>query len=110
MKCETTPPALQAREETVLSLAVREAVTNIVRHAHATECSMRFATTPDGFASLEVKDNGSAAFATTPAREGNGLRGMRERVQALGGRFRVEAGQGTRLIIELPAFSIPGGD
>jgi two-component system, NarL family, sensor histidine kinase DesK len=110
LKCETAPPALQAREETVLSLAVREAVTNIVRHAHATECAMRFATTPDGFASLEVKDNGSTAFATTPAREGNGLRGMRERVQALGGRFRIEAGQGTRLIIELPAFSIPGGD
>ena len=110
LTCETTPPALQAREETVLSLAVREAVTNIVRHAHATECTMRFATTPDGFASLEVKDNGSAAGK--PTREGNGLRGMRERVQALGGRFRIEAGQGTRLLIELPgpAFGIPGGD
>ena len=55
LTCESKPPLLKAREETVLSLAVREAVTNIVRHAHATRCTMRFATTPDGFASLEVE-------------------------------------------------------
>ena len=96
--CESRPPELKAREETVLSLAVREAVTNIVRHAGATKCTMRFATTPDGFASLEVEDNGSARIA----REGNGLRGMRERVQELGGRFRIEADGGTKLVIELP--------
>ena len=96
--CDSKPPALKAREETVLSLAMREAVTNIVRHAQATRCTMRFATTPDGFASLEVEDDGNANIQ----REGNGLRGMRERVQELGGRFRIEAEQGTRLVIELP--------
>ncbi len=58
LACETRPPALPAREETVLSLAVREAVTNIVRHARATQCTMRFATAADGFASFEVADNG----------------------------------------------------
>jgi two-component system sensor histidine kinase DesK len=96
--CETRPPALPAREETVLSLAVREAVTNIVRHAQATQCTMRFATAPDGFASFEVADNGNAKLE----REGNGLRGMRERVQELGGRFRIDSSDGTRLVIELP--------
>ncbi len=98
LKCESLPPSLHAREETVLSLALREAVTNIVRHARATECIMRFNTTQDGFASLEVEDNGRA----TIAREGNGLRGMRERVQQLGGRFRIEAERGTKLVIEVP--------
>ncbi len=102
LSCETRPPPMPAREETVLSLAVREAVTNIVRHAHATQCTMRFATTPDGFASFEVADNGAAIIE----REGNGLRGMRERVQELGGRFRIEQGlayqEGTTLVIELP--------
>ena len=105
LSCETRPPALPAQEETVLSLAVREAVTNIVRHAHATHCTMRFATTADGFASFEVADDGS----TPIEREGNGLRGMRERVQALGGRFRIEShhaqGQGTTLVIELPRIA-----
>jgi two-component system sensor histidine kinase DesK len=98
LTCESKPPALKAREETVLSLAVREAVTNIVRHAHATRCTMRFRTTPDGFASLEVEDDGQAKIE----REGNGLRGMRERVQELGGRFRIEATPGTKLVIDLP--------
>ena len=99
--CEPALPVLEAREETVLSLAVREAVTNIVRHAQATECQIRFLMTPDGFALLEVADNGSRMEAVP--REGNGLRGMRERVQELGGRFRIEAEAGTRLVIELPA-------
>ena len=105
LTCESTPPSLEAREETVLSLAVREAVTNIVRHAHATECHMRFARTADGFALMEVEDNGTSQedAGRTVRREGNGLRGMRERVQELGGRFRIEAEHGTRLIIELPA-------
>ncbi len=106
LTCVSKPPSLKAREETVLSLAVREAVTNIVRHAHATRCTMRFATTVDGFASLEVEDDGAAGVA----REGNGLRGMRERVQELGGRFRIEAEPGTKLgtklVIELPESAL----
>ena len=97
--CAQSPPLLHAREETVLSLAVREAVTNIVRHAHATECEMQFSTTSDGFCSLVVADNGSTKVQC----EGNGLRGMRQRVQELGGRFRIDSEAGTRLVIELPA-------
>jgi two-component system sensor histidine kinase DesK len=100
--CETRPPALPPREETVLSLAVREAVTNIVRHSKATQCTIRFATAPDGFASFEVADNGNAKLE----REGNGLRGMRERVQELGGRFRIDSSDGTRLLIELPRSAV----
>jgi two-component system sensor histidine kinase DesK len=104
LRCETLPPVLKAREETALSLAVREAVTNIVRHAGATECTMRFSTAPDGFMQLEVEDNG----AKTIEREGNGLRGMRARVEELGGRFRIERGAvtGTRLVIELPGSAL----
>jgi len=94
---------LSATEETVLSLAVREAVTNIVRHARATTCLMRLSLTPDGFHALLVEDDGHSEIS----REGNGLRGMRERVQGLGGRFRVASGgaslPGTALLIELPA-------
>jgi two-component system sensor histidine kinase DesK len=104
--CKEKPPVLRAREETVLSLIVREAVTNIVRHAQATECTMHFTTTTDGFAHLEVADNGQASTTSTPIREGNGLRGMRERILELGGRFRIESEAGTRLVIELPAASL----
>ncbi len=66
---------------------------------------MRFATAPDGFASFEVADNGGDASQEVggrPLREGNGLRGMRERVQGIGGRFRIESAEGMRLVIEVP--------
>ncbi len=93
--------ALSPQEETALSLALREAVTNIVRHACATTCRLRFITEADR-RSLLVEDDGQHAIA----REGNGLRGMRERIESLGGHFSIERGIaqncGTRLIIELP--------
>jgi two-component system sensor histidine kinase DesK len=98
LACESTLPKLTAAEETVLCLALREAVTNIVRHARATHCRMRFATTEDRYHSALIEDNG-----THPVQqEGNGLRGMRERVQALGGRFSISTDHGTTLLIELP--------
>jgi two-component system, NarL family, sensor histidine kinase DesK len=92
---------LSPAEETALSLALREAVTNIVRHARATTCRLRLVM-EDGRRRLVVEDNGEHGNA----REGNGLRGMRERIESLGGRLSLERGIknncGTRLLIELP--------
>ncbi|HEV2577641.1 MAG TPA: sensor histidine kinase [Acidobacteriaceae bacterium] len=93
---------LSAPEETVLALALREAVTNIVRHAHARTCHLRFAT-HDGVRRLIIEDDGEAAAI----REGNGLRGMRERIEALGGHFALQHDRGTRLELHLPAKSSP---
>ena len=101
LSCDLPQPLhLTATEETVLSLAVREAVTNIVRHARATRCTLRLNTTTADGQSLLVEDDGVSASVL---REGNGLRGMRERVEALGGRLSVvSAASGTRLHIQLP--------
>jgi two-component system sensor histidine kinase DesK len=98
LACESPLPQLRAAEETVLCLAVREAVTNIVRHAQATHCRMRFTTSSDGFHSLLITDDG----AHPKLQEGNGLRGMRERVQSLGGRLSITTDPGVSLLIELP--------
>jgi two-component system sensor histidine kinase DesK len=107
-----TSAGLSAAEETVLALSLREAVTNIVRHAQATTCKLRFIT-PDGLQHgrrrLVIEDNGHHAAT----REGNGLRGMRERVESLGGHLSLERGnagtsdlaRGTRILIDLPAHS-----
>ncbi|MGD0630036.1 MAG: sensor histidine kinase [Terracidiphilus sp.] len=98
---QTPTAALSPQEETALALVLREAVTNIVRHARATTCRLRFVT-ETGHRRLVVEDDGQHAIA----REGNGLRGMRERVESLGGHFSMERGithdRGTRLVIELP--------
>jgi two-component system sensor histidine kinase DesK len=98
LSCESPLPKLHAAEETVLCLAVREAVTNIVRHAQATHCRMRFTNSTDGYHSLLIADDG----AHPKLQEGNGLRGMRERVQSLGGRLSITADPGVTLLIELP--------
>jgi two-component system sensor histidine kinase DesK len=98
LACESPLPQPNAAEETVLCLAVREAVTNIVRHAQATHCRMRFTTSSDGYHSLLITDDG----AHPKLHEGNGLRGMRERVQSLGGRLSITTDPGVTLLIELP--------
>lgn len=98
LSCESSLPQLRATEETVLCLAVREAVTNIVRHAKATHCRMRFTTSADGYQSLLIADDG----AHPKLQEGNGLRGMRERIQSLGGRLSITTDPGVSLLIELP--------
>ncbi|MFD7964193.1 sensor histidine kinase [Streptomyces zaomyceticus] len=65
---------------------VQESLTNIARHADATRASVRIAYGPDVVA-LQVDDDGRATPDTAPS-PGIGLLGMRERVTALGGRFR----------------------
>jgi two-component system sensor histidine kinase DesK len=101
LDCPVKPPRLRPAEETVLSLIVREAVTNIVRHAHASHCRMEFQETGET-TSMVVEDNGRGGVR----QEGNGLRGMRERVESVGGKLRIDSAQGTRLVIELPGQAL----
>ncbi len=94
------PAALSAGEESVLSLALREAVTNIVRHAQATECRLAVVQ-QNGRYRLSIQDDGQG----TAAHEGNGLRGMRERVEGVGGHLSLSREAGTRLLIDIPLRS-----
>jgi two-component system sensor histidine kinase DesK len=89
--------SLPALQESVLSMAVKEAVTNVVRHAQARNCSLRLEQ-QNGSCHLEIEDDGRGGFQ----HEGNGLRGMRERVEMLGGTLNRDSQAGTRLTITLP--------
>lgn len=90
-------PVLDAAVQTVLSLTLREAVTNIVRHAHATHCRVSF-TKKAGRHVLLIEDDGVHLHPG----EGNGLRGMRERVERMGGSFSLEVRNGTCVRVEIP--------
>lgn len=99
-------PPLRAEQETVLALAVRECVTNVVRHSGARQAAIRIAGSADAVI-LEVEDDGHGSG--TP--DGEGLSGMRERVAALGGsvtRSPAHPGRaagerpGTRVRVSLP--------
>jgi two-component system sensor histidine kinase DesK len=97
VKCEAAKLSLPALQESVLSMAVREAVTNVVRHAQARACSLRLQQ-QNGSCRLDIEDDGRGG----PLSEGNGLRGMRERVEMLGGTLTRDSNAGTRLTITLP--------
>jgi two-component system sensor histidine kinase DesK len=98
VQCDAaTTMKLPAVQESVLSLAVREGVTNVVRHAQARTCRLRL-DQQNGSCRLEIQDDGQG-FSTM---EGNGLRGMRERVEMLGGTLERMNRSGTMLIITLP--------
>lgn len=86
------PPA----HEAVLCLAVREAMTNIVRHAGARHCSLSLHVAD--VVTLTISDDGRGGDAPF----GSGLTGMRERVAVLGGSLTRDGRGGTRLTVTLP--------
>ncbi|MDR3385797.1 MAG: sensor histidine kinase [Rudaea sp.] len=91
--------ALSAEIETALAMAVREAVTNIQRHAQATRANVTLEAA-HGVLLLRVEDNGRGG-AIVP---GNGLSGMRERLRGIGAELQVDSqrGRGTCLRASLP--------
>ena len=91
------PPPLSPAQETVFAMALREAVTNVVRHAHATVCRLTLRRT-GRFCEMVIADNGRGGALA----EGSGLSGMRERVEALGGALERDGSAGTRLRIRVP--------
>ena len=95
--CQMDPVALAAPQENVMALALREAVTNVVRHANATRCTIRVRLV-DKQCSMEVIDNGNGGVGE----EGSGLRGMRERAEALGGKVTRRIVDGCSVAVSLP--------
>jgi two-component system sensor histidine kinase DesK len=95
--CEAKEIGLSPAQESVLALVMREAVTNVVRHAEARTCKVELQRV-NGDCMLQIEDDGRGGIQI----EGNGIRGMRERIEALGGHVERSTGQGTRLKITLP--------
>ncbi|WP_219418407.1 sensor histidine kinase [Pseudonocardia nigra] len=84
--------------ETALGLALREAVTNVVRHAHASRCTVALRQV-DGRVVLEVADDGVGGDAP----EGNGMIGMRERIAAIGGEVQRRTREGRAVTVVVPS-------
>ncbi|MEU5209931.1 sensor histidine kinase [Streptomyces sp. NPDC020742] len=96
--------------ETTLSWVVREALTNVVRHARATHCGVTVSA-EEGRAVLVVLDDGKGPVRRPLSGPGgNGLTGLTERVTALGGSLRTNAapGGGFRLLATVPLTGSTG--
>lgn len=78
------PPA----NETVLAWAVREGITNVIRHGQARNCSLQLTRTKQDILLAILNDCGhDAPVVNTNNSSGHGLRGLAERVETLGGTF-----------------------
>jgi two-component system sensor histidine kinase DesK len=78
------PAGMPAAVETVAAWVVREASTNVVRHSRASRCEIVLGRDA-GTLLVEVRDDGAGSRAAEPPVRGNGLTGLAERVEALGG-------------------------
>ncbi|WP_128801988.1 MULTISPECIES: histidine kinase [unclassified Streptomyces] len=100
--------AVPEESEEALAWALREAVTNVVRHSGAERCTvevLRRQTLDGQMLELSVEDNGSGGSGDGP---GNGLTGLCERLEKAGG--TLEAGRtrrGFRLVARVPAGATP---
>lgn len=94
-----SPPPLAPAAEAALALGLREAVTNVQRHARASQVRVQLESSGT-HAELGVHDDGRG----TGSRRGNGLAGMEERLKAVGGSLLLESngGRGTRLQMRVP--------
>ena len=94
--------------ETAVFRVVQEALTNVVRHAHAETVLIQMAREGPRL-DIEVEDDGSGfdpSSVATPESSGRGLGllGIRERVELLGGHVTIDStpGKGTRLAVTVP--------
>jgi two-component system nitrate/nitrite sensor histidine kinase NarX len=96
---------LTVAEEMQLLLILREALSNVVRHAHASYCWVSVRLTDDGAVYLGVDDDGTGMrSAIHDAEPHHGLVIMQERAHGLGGTLRIEEreGGGTSLRMHCP--------
>ncbi|HMJ91430.1 MAG TPA: sensor histidine kinase, partial [Candidatus Acidoferrum sp.] len=98
---------LSGAKRTVLYRVAQEALTNVVRHAHATQVEMNIERLSDA-ALMRIEDNGKS-FAVKRMLSATknirlGLLGMRERVEMVGGQFNIQSapGKGTTIEVQIP--------
>lgn len=97
LQCDAEPSTLPPAHAHALLRCMQEGVNNTLRHAGAHNLWVALDATQEG-TTLSLRDDGSGADAVRP---GNGLTGMRERVEALGGTLQVRCGRGQGFAIEV---------
>lgn len=97
LHADLQPLHVEPDAEQALALAVREALTNVLRHARAQRCDVRIERT-DSIVRVVVEDDGIGSRAP----DGAGLSGMRARLAEVGGQVARDGSRGTRLEITVP--------
>ena len=87
--------------ENILSMCLKEAVTNVVKHSEAQTCFVTIEHTQNE-SILIVRDDGTRGVKEEDLNKGSGLIGMRERMEFVNGSLEIIANNGTTLIIKVP--------
>jgi len=87
--------------ENVLSLCMKEAVTNVVKHSQATNCHI-FIKQAAGELEIRIQDNGIGLPVKKVSPLGHGLAGIRERLEFVNGSMEIIASSGTIMTIKVP--------
>jgi len=105
--CSLAAVELQASAELMVYRLVQEAITNIMKYAHASQVWVSLAV-DHGQVAVSVRDDGVGFDTRVQARSAYGLVGMRFRVQAEGGTLSLvsEPGQGALISVKLPPSSL----
>jgi two-component system sensor histidine kinase DesK len=103
-KMDHTTGALPPASDAILAWAVREGVTNVIRHSRASYCRIQI-TAIDAGVSAEITNDGAPTHGQANSAEftGTGLAGLTDRIAAQGGRLSADAlNDSFRLWVELP--------
>jgi len=101
-------PEVSAEAATAIFRILQELLTNITRHARASQVSVSLLNGPEGLQLLVADDGVGLSQQSQRATESLGLLGIRERALSIGGRvdFHGHPGQGTRVHLSLPPESL----
>ncbi|MBW8349196.1 sensor histidine kinase [Bacillus sp. IITD106] len=86
--------------ENILSMCMKEAVTNVVKHSKATLCTISFEQSKNEIC-IKIKDNG-VGIADKDLSKGNGLLGMKERLEFVNGDLQINGSNGTLITMTVP--------
>ena len=87
--------------ENILSMCLKEAVTNVVKHSQATVCTITLHQSAKEVG-ITIEDNGVGINTKKTCWEGNGLLGMKERLEFVNGHLDISSQGGTIIHITVP--------
>jgi two-component system sensor histidine kinase DesK len=87
--------------ENVVSMCLKEAVTNVVKHSSASSCTVVIEPSQIELV-VRVWDNGIGMAEPFGGVKGNGLRGMKERLEFVNGSLEIVSDQGTMIVMKVP--------
>ncbi|MGJ9459075.1 sensor histidine kinase [Oceanobacillus sp. CF4.6] len=86
--------------ENVLGMCVKESITNVVKHSGATQCHISIGQSHEEWA-VTIQDNGKGLQVSNNL-VGNGIIGMKERLEFVNGSLKITSKNGTKLMIRVP--------